>query len=191
MTGQDFMTIHFKDGSLRTFHFSNIKSISTSKVDADGMFHSDYQFQHISTLNENYVYDLAIIDSISFTKYHAESARKDLSSAINVALSTLADCESISDVENKLDIIKNADGIEKIWTEGSFLRIKPRNSKPFTIDFGNYGLSNDNDSRVLTRMAESIRMAERPDSDRPNGEKLKMVIANEMDATYLITFFPV
>lgn len=181
MTGQDFMTIHFKDGSLRTFHFSNIKSISTSKVDADGMFHSDYQFQHISTLNENYVYDLAIIDSISFTKYHAESARKDLSSAINVALSTLADCESISDVENKLDIIKNADGIEKIWTEGSFLRIKPRNSKPFTIDFGNYGLSNDNDSRFLTRMAESIRMAERPDSDRPNGEKLKMVIANEMD----------
>ena len=182
MMGQDFMTVHFKNGTARVFHFSNIEAISVSKEDADGMIHGDYQYQHITTYNKEFVYNLDIIDSISFTKYNAESAREDFSSALNVALSNLANCETTSDLDKKLEIINNADAVEKVWTEGSYVRIKPKNCQPFTIDIDkSKTMSRIGSPAFGRRMSELVQSTEKSDIEVQNGEKLKMVIANQMN----------
>ena len=65
---QDFMIIHFKDGTLKTFYFNTIVELSTSPYDGDGVKHVDIQYQHVKTNYDEFVYDINAMDSISLTK---------------------------------------------------------------------------------------------------------------------------
>ena len=67
MQSQDYMNIFFKDGSFRKFYMKNVTEIFASKTDAEGVVHSDYCYQHITTLYNKYVYPIEDIDSISFS----------------------------------------------------------------------------------------------------------------------------
>ena len=53
MMGQDCMEVHFKDGTERRFYLEGVVEVSTSKYDANGVMHSDYDYQHIKTIAEN------------------------------------------------------------------------------------------------------------------------------------------
>ena len=72
--GQDFMNIYFKDGNFRKFYMKNILEIATSKVDADNVQHNSYDYQHITTLTDKYIYRLDDVDSITFTSVDEEIA---------------------------------------------------------------------------------------------------------------------
>ena len=61
---QDKFTIHFKDGSDRTFHLDNIVSIYTSKYDSKNIFHSDESYQYVETLQGSFIYDISSIENI-------------------------------------------------------------------------------------------------------------------------------
>ena len=69
MMAQDCMEVYFKDGTTRKFYLKNVTEITTSRQDADGVMHSDYDYQHVTTTNGRYIYALNDIDSIAFTKY--------------------------------------------------------------------------------------------------------------------------
>ena len=58
MMGQDFMNVFFKDGTFRKFYMRNVTEIITSKLDADGVQHTDYDYQHVTTIHDKYVYSL-------------------------------------------------------------------------------------------------------------------------------------
>ena len=67
MMGQDFMNVYFKDGSHQKFFMPYVKELSSSKYDAEGNLHDDYLFHLVTDFNK-YIYDIAEIDSIAFTK---------------------------------------------------------------------------------------------------------------------------
>ena len=65
---QDWMEIHFKDGSFSKFILNDITGIFTSKSDSNDKQYSDYQFQYVTTTDGMYVYDLDEIINIEFLK---------------------------------------------------------------------------------------------------------------------------
>lgn len=68
MMAQDWMEIHFLDGSFSKFILDDVTGIFTSKFDADGKQYSDYQFQYVTTTDGVYVYDIDEIINIEFLK---------------------------------------------------------------------------------------------------------------------------
>ncbi|MBQ6062554.1 MAG: hypothetical protein IJK87_02830 [Prevotella sp.] len=73
MMSQDYMIIHFKNGDFRKFYMKNITEITTSKIDADGIQHSDYNYQQITTIYDKYIYSIEDVDSITYTKIDEDS----------------------------------------------------------------------------------------------------------------------
>ena len=73
LMGQDYMTVHLKNGKTESYFLSLVKSISNSKYDLDGNVHSDYQIQQIcieDTVISHYIKD---IDSVSFRRVYADT----------------------------------------------------------------------------------------------------------------------
>ena len=124
MMGQDFMNVYFKDGTTHKFYLKGVTEISTSQYDAFGIRHSNYDFQHIKTLNNNFVYSLNDVDSILFFKFDEEKTHRDFSSAMTATVQSLSNCESIDDAEKVLGQIKAAKGVEDAWSDGNDLYVK-------------------------------------------------------------------
>ena len=82
MLSQDFMIIYFKNGDFRKFYMKNITEIVASRVDKEGVQHSDYCSQSITTIYDTYVYDLEDVDSITFTKIDEEKAKQSFITAM-------------------------------------------------------------------------------------------------------------
>ena len=180
MLSQDFMNVYFKDGTFRTFHFNTIKEISVSKIDADGSWYSDYQFQHIVTKNEEFVYDLALIDSISFTKYQEHVVRNNTKEALTTALPLLSKCFSAREAEEEIETIKGSEGVETAWVEGDFLFIKIKEGETISFHFSpedaepiSNGI-NVQAARILQTLPKTIKKLK-----DENGRSLKAVVANQ------------
>ncbi len=114
MMGQDYMNVYFKNGAFRKFYMKNITEITTSKFDSEGIQHSEYEFQHVTTNYAKYIYSLEDVDSITFTKIDEELAEHNFVSAMPKVFNAISDCKSIDDVENKIDQIKNAGTITMV-----------------------------------------------------------------------------
>ena len=80
---QDKFTIHFKDGSDRTFHLDNIVSIYTSKYDSKNIFHSDESYQYVETLQGSFIYDISSIENIAFTKFNENNVSNNIEEVAN------------------------------------------------------------------------------------------------------------
>jgi uncharacterized protein (TIGR02145 family) len=68
MMGQDYVNVCKKNGEINKFLLDNMTKIFTSKTDAQGNQYSDYQFQHVTTSNREYVYNLDDIYSLTFIR---------------------------------------------------------------------------------------------------------------------------
>ena len=176
MLSQDFMNIYFKDGSFRIIHFNNIKEINTSKIDADGNLQSDYSFQHIKTNDEEIIYNISEIDSITFTKYYEEKVINNLTDVSLVTLPLLSHCESVEDAADYLDEIKQSSGIENAWVDGNFLYIKLSNWQTFSYAFFPK-IENNNNNYAASRLFDSYKS--RKKVNNPDGVRLKAVVANQ------------
>lgn len=173
--GQDYMNIYFKNGDFRKFYLENVTEITTSKIDANGVLHSDIDYQHITTIYDRYVYSLEDIECIRFAKINEEQSEKNFVSAMTVLFPIIKSCESIYDIERKIDIIKNVEGIEKAWCDGHQLFVAIAQDAVYSFHFNHDG---DLTERNLIAQIRALkpRLANIVKSD---GSQLKAVIVNQ------------
>ena len=184
--GQDFMDIHFKDGSFKTIHLDNVKEISTSMIDADGILHANSLFQHILTnTDDEYVFDLTEIDSISFTKYNEQVVIVNTEKALETALPILTECQTIDDAEAQIEAIKKSEGVETAWVEGDFVFIKIQDGEVISFHYDptkmeerdeNIEMQTSSINRAIPLVLGKLKNS--------SGENLKAVVANQQDFVY-------
>ena len=178
MMGQDFMNVFFKDGTFRKFYLKNVTEITTSKLDADGVQHADYDYQHVTTIYDKYVYSLEDVDSVTFTKIDEEKAERNFVSAMPVVFSVIDDCETIGDVESRIDEIKNAEGVADAWSDGHQLYVAIAEDEIYSFHFSH-------DAKMDTTSIEDFATQVRALQPRlanvvkQDGTPLKVVIANQ------------
>lgn len=72
MAQNDAMYIYRNDGEFNAFLKTDVDSMRYSHIDADGVYHNEWQMQEIFTPDSTYLIPLAAIDSISFVTPHVE-----------------------------------------------------------------------------------------------------------------------
>lgn len=178
MVAQDCMKIYFKDGTRRKFYLSDVTEIVTSKFDADGIQHDDYEYQHVKTLQNNYVYALNDVDSISFTKYNEEFVRENIELAMPEVFKLLSDCKSIADVEGKVSSFKDAKGVEDAWCDGDKLYVKISGLEPMAFNFNHEEEIETKETAIqLSKIRSWLPVLKETVSN--NGERIKAIIANQ------------
>ena len=175
MQSQDYMNIFFKDGSFRKFYMKNVTEILVSKTDAEGVVHSDYSYQHITTLYNQYVYLIEDIDSISFSKFNEEQAIQNASFATDAVEKAIQNCATIDDVKPKLDEIKKTKGIDDAWISDNQLFVKVQGWEKIVYYFSGEDTVKDEEDDMLTK-TRSILSETRSSS---SNQKLRAVIANQ------------
>ena len=181
MLSQDFMNIYFKNGEFRKFYMKNITEIAASKIDTEGIQHSDYCSQSITTIYDTYVYNLEDVDSITFTKIDEEKAEQNFVSAMTEVFPIISQSKTIGDAVCQIDKIKNADGVKDVWNDGYELYIELSEGEVLTFHFnhndenegGNKELANNHLNRVRSVLPYLI------DVIKPEGRKLRAAIINQ------------
>ena len=179
MIAQDWMEIHFKDGTYRKFYLKYITEIVPSKIDADGIQHKEYDYQRIITDDDIFVYTLSDVDSISFTKYDTEVAKNNYVNAMTGVFGVLPNCSNLKDIVKSIEKNNSDKGVEKAWcTDGDelFVKIKGFGVVPFHFSHGSY--IPDKDFAVTELNPEPLFSLARA-RKTPNGRPLKAVIANQ------------
>ena len=184
MMGQDFMSIYFKNGNVRKYFMPYVQEISVSKYDKNDNMHNDYQFQHVITSSNKYIYNLADIDSITYTKCDEAEVEQNIVSSLNTIIPILDECTNISDVEKNLDLIKKADGLETAWIGGGQLNVKVKGWGIIGFHF-HAEEQVDNESNVaeeweLKLMNKIASISKKANESNGAHEKLKVAIANQM-----------
>ena len=174
---QDYMRVYFKDGTDRKFYLKDITSIATKKLDADGIQHGDYEFQHITTHHNKYVYNLNEVDSITFSSIDEEAAERNFAVGMFTIFPIIGECTSIKDVEEKINLIRNAEGVETAWSDGHVLNVKIKEDEIYTFHFS-HDTEMDADSAAITE-AISTMMPRLAPSIKEDGKQMKAVIANQ------------
>jgi hypothetical protein len=181
MMAQDYMEIHFKDGTTRKFHLKNVMEITTSRQDANGILHSDYDFQHVTTISNKYVYALSDVDSVVFTKYNEEKVEECFKSATKTIFSSLRNCETIEDAEKVIDKIESSNDVEKVWREDESLYIKISNWGVMSFDFGIEEKAPTEKFHSNARQIDGIKKALSQKTDDGGVKKIRAVIANQTE----------
>ena len=122
--GQDYLTVFFKDGSNESFYLGAIKNFYASKYDSLGVIHEDYQTQIIETTKKVFIYDLAEIDSVSFTKFNEQEVKKNFKSALSASDAVFSKCDSIGDLSQYIDELRDVEGIEYVSYDNNSLYVK-------------------------------------------------------------------
>lgn len=180
MMAQDYMNIYLKDGMCRTFYLEDVNEMNVSKYDLDGQERSDNNYQHITTINGEYVYSLVDVDSITFTKFDEETVEKNLSSVMTTLSPILGKSKTIDDVKKNINTIKESEGVEDAWYSNNDLFVKVEGWETMAFHM-NHDEGNEFGSIHQTRILENIKGAlSRMNSImKPDGSKLKIVIANQ------------
>ena len=121
---QDYMRVYFKDGTSRKFYLNDITSIATKKLDADGIQHSDYEYQHITTRNNNYTYNLNEVDSITFTNINEDLEEQHFVDGMSTVMSAITENSLIYDVDFLIYLITQSEAVEDAWSDGNTLNVK-------------------------------------------------------------------
>ena len=180
MMGQDFMNVYFKDGTFRKFYLKNVTEITTSKLDADSIQHGEYDYQHVTTIYDKYIYSLEDVDSITFTKIDEEQAKQNFVSAMPVVFEAISGCESIKDVEDKLYQIKNIDGVADVWSDGHQLYVAIAEDEVYSFHFSH---DEKMDTTSIEGVVDQVRALQTQMNSivKQKGKQLKVVIANQQD----------
>lgn len=173
---QDYMNIYFKNGDHRKFYMKNITEIAASKVDKEGVQHSDYCSQRITTIYDTYVYNLEDVDSVTFTKIDEELVKQNFVSAMTTAFPIIDGCETIDEAETKIGQIKDAEGLEDVWSDGHQMYLKIAGGETYSFHFDHYANSNDGSFEEIRAMMPALARTVKNSSTH-----LKAVIANARD----------
>ena len=169
---QNYMNVYFKNGDFRKIYLNNLLEIAVSKYDEEGVLHSNYDYQHVKTLHNKYVYNLQDVDSVTFTKYDEEKVRESFENTMPEVFKILSKCEDITDANNLLDSFKKSEGVEDAWTEGNMLYVKIPSWNAMTFYFNKE--ETENEVAQARAMLPSITRAM-----ESNGKKIKAVVANQ------------
>ena len=178
LLAQDSMNVFFKDGSNCKFYLKNIVEISTSRQDADGVMHSDYDYQHITTLYDKYVYNLNEVDSITFTKFNEKLAEQNLASAMTDALVVAGNCNNVDEAKANIGQIRNKPGVENAWVDDNNLYVKIKDWETITYHFPHEGdvvSLRQNQARQLQLLSEI--MPRLKTITKPDGKPLTAIVA--------------
>lgn len=174
--GQDYMNIYFHNGDFRKFYMKNITEVVSSKMDAEGVQHNDYDYQHITTIYDTYIYNLSDVDSITFTKIDEELAEQNFINAMPEIFNTLSDCHSIEDVLDDIEEIDNTEGVEEAWSDGHQLYVKIAEGEIYSFHFS-HDVEFSNEA-IRESLARTRALAPRQTSVAKSKESpLKAVIA--------------
>ena len=177
---QDALVVFFKDGNFRKFYLRDIVEISTSQYDEYGTASSDYQYQHITTKSEKFVYELSNIECISFSKFEEEKAEQNFLNAMPKVADALSDCETISDAEAQIDQIKAKEGVEDAWSDGHQLYVKIEEGETFSFHF-DHSVETDGDwmeSSDYQYFAKAMASKAKRANASVNSQ-VKVVVANQ------------
>ena len=180
MMAQDYMNIFFKNGDFRKFYMKNITEIVATKVDAEGVEHEDYSYQQITTIYDKYIYKLEDVDSITFTKIDEELAEHNFVTAMPQVFSAIGDCETIADVDKKIDQIKNTEGVVDAWSDGHELFVAIDKDEVYSFHFKHNAPYKRNKSRDLAAQIRTMK-SQLEGIKKQDGTPLKVVIANQTD----------
>lgn len=179
MVAQDCMEVYFNDGTRRKFFLRNLEDITVSKYDAAGVSHSDFIFQQVVTKDGKYVYNINDIDSITFTKYPEEVVEHNVASSLSTIFPALDNCKTIDDIEGKIELIKNSEGVEDAWINGNELCVKIKDWGTMGFRLNNEEDEEDDDdsfdSRFMEQMPSILSIFKNAVNTKPS---LKVAIAN-------------
>lgn len=176
--GQDFMNIYFKNGDFRKFYLENVTEITTSNFDANGIQHSDIDYQHITTIYDRYVYDLQDVDSITFTKIDEEIAEDNFVTVMSSLVPVISNCETISDAEKMADVIKNMKGVNDVWSDGHQLFIKVDEWETFSFHFNHNKTTNQSSSKIANKDIKKLLPLLKT-TVKPKEKRIHFGIANQ------------
>ena len=175
---QDFMNIYLKSGEFRKFYMKNVTEISASKYDAAGVQHSDYEYQIIKTVNEEFIYNLQDVDSITFTSIDEEQAIESFVSAIKEISPIIESCESIEEIESRIDDIKSAKGVEKAWSDGHVLSVRTTGGETITFHKSHHNNA-DEENASIKKAVKRIIMSAQKFALIKNNKDIRCAIVNQ------------
>ncbi|MBR6264540.1 MAG: hypothetical protein IKR05_15190 [Prevotella sp.] len=185
MMGQDWMEIHFKDGKYRKFYLKYLIDFSPSKFDSNGVQHSNYDYQRVVTKDDVFIYKLADVDSISFTKYEEEIAKKNYVDAMTVVFNVLSNNPTLADVIKHIDEIKKSEGVDNAWSDGHQLFVKVKGFDVVPFHFSHDSILNED---LNLRIKKEKNSKKSPHSSfeyiSSTGKPLRAVIANQTHFDY-------
>ncbi len=177
---QDCMEVYLKDGTCRKFYLEDVTEIATTNVDTEGVRYSEYQFQHIKEDYRDFIYSLEDIDSITFTKYDEEIAENNLSLVMSALSPILNKSNTIDEIKENINAIKGSEGVEEVWCSNNdlFVKVEGWETMAFHLnhDEGSF-LSSINKTRTIDNLKDAL--ARMKSTIKPDGSKLKVVIANQ------------
>lgn len=181
MTAQDWMEIQFKDGTYRKYYLEFVKEMVSTKYDAEGIMHDDYEYLRVVTSDDEFTYLLSAIDNISFTKYDEETAKHNFVESNTAVLKVLYDNQTLAEAEKYIDEIKNVESVEDAWSDGHelFVKVKGVGVIPFhfshdTDDEENETIFNAKDMKRMKAMLSHAKV-----NMSQEGKQLRAVIANQ------------
>lgn len=98
--GQDYLTVHFKDGSSKVFSVIDNPSLSCSKKDGSGNVYPTYVSHVIRTDDETYYYSIESVDSIVFARkelLQSPTTKEDVKESVKRTESIISDAKAIVD----------------------------------------------------------------------------------------------
>lgn len=174
---QDYMRVYFKDGSERKFYLKDITSITTKKLDADGIQHSDYEYQHITTHHNKYVYNLNEVDSITFTNINEELEEQHFVDGMSTVMSAITENSLIYDVDFLIYLITQSEAVEDAWSDGNTLNVKIKDNETFSFIINHYhnfvGEYERSSAKIRTMLPEIASASNQTET------QLRAVIANQ------------
>lgn len=177
VVSQDYMNVFFKNGDFRKFYLKNVKEIATSKFDVNGVQHGDYEYQHVTTIYDKYVYALSDVDSITFTKIDEELAEQNFASAMSVVFPIISNCSTIGDAEKNIEQIKHAEGVAEAWCDGHQLYIAIKEGEVFSFHFNHDFSYNSEMEKIVSQIRAKVPQMK--SVVKRDGARLKAVIANQ------------
>ena len=177
MLAQDCMEIYFNDDTIRKFYLLSVTEMYTSVYNSQsGITSETPDFQYINTKDNSYIFEIANIDSITFTKFDEEKVKQDFHSAMSTLLPVLEECQTVEAAEQLLEQINDIKGVEKAWSDGHQLYIKINKWETISFHFNHYDASKTN-ARSVNRIREIIPQLKKLVDT--NGKKPRIVIANQ------------
>ena len=132
----EYFTIFFSDGTKsETFYATDVDSICYSKLSLDSIAYDEWQVQEIYTCDSVYRYPLAQIDSLSFRDVDVINVARDIAKASTSIVPLFSKCNSINELSEYLQTIKEYKEVEDAWTDNQTLFVKIRDWGTVTFSY--------------------------------------------------------
>ena len=143
----EYFTIYFSDGTKsEPFYATDVDSICYSKLSIDSIAYDIWQVQEIYTCDSVYRYPLAQIDSLSFKVVDVSNVARDIAKASASIVPLFSKCNSIKELSEYLQAIKEHKEVEDAWTDNQTLFVKIRDWGTMTFSYPPTMKSNNNTS---------------------------------------------